>query len=89
MTGSNSWAEFAGLFCSTRSAFLDHERAKAELKALMPEDVKEAAGRGVRAKRSEVWARSALIFRLRGTVMQRTKETIGSTPGASPKRKPN
>ena len=50
---SGSWAEFAGLFCSTRAAFLDHERAKAELKALMPEDAKEAAGHGVRAKRSK------------------------------------
>ena len=28
MSGSNSWAEFAGLFCATRSAFVDHERAK-------------------------------------------------------------
>ena len=34
MSESNSWAEFAGLFCATRSAFLDHERAKSELKAL-------------------------------------------------------
>jgi hypothetical protein len=40
MTESNSWAEFAGLFCATRSAFLDHERAK-------------ATGHGVRAKRSK------------------------------------
>ena len=46
-------AEFAGLFCATRSAFLDHERAKSELKALMPEDAKEATGHGVRAKRSK------------------------------------
>ena len=53
MSGSNSWAELAGLFCATRSAFLDHERAKAELKALMPEDAKEATGHGVRAKRSK------------------------------------
>jgi hypothetical protein len=53
MSGSNSWAEFAGLFCATRSAFLDHERAKAELKVLMPEDAKEASGHGVRAKRSK------------------------------------
>ena len=53
MSGSNSWAQFAGLFCATRSAFIDHERAKAELKALMPEDVKEATGHGVRAKRSK------------------------------------
>jgi len=53
MGSSNSWAEFAALFRSTRSAFLDHERAKSELKALMPEDAKEAIGHGVRAKRSK------------------------------------
>ncbi len=53
MSESNSWAEFAGLFSATRSAFLDHERAKSELKALMPEDAKEASGHGVRAKRSK------------------------------------
>jgi hypothetical protein len=53
LSSSNSWAEFAGLFCATRAAFGDHERAKAELKALMPEDVKEATGYGVRAKRSK------------------------------------
>jgi putative phage-type endonuclease len=52
MSSSNSWAEFAALFRSTRSAFLDHERAKSELKALIPEDAKEAIGHGVRAKRS-------------------------------------
>ena len=33
MSSSNSWAEFAALFCTTREAFLDHERAKCELKA--------------------------------------------------------
>jgi hypothetical protein len=53
MSSSNSWAEFAGLFRNTRDAFLDHERAKTELKALMPEDAKEAIGHGVRAKRSK------------------------------------
>ena len=53
MSCSNSWAEFAGLFRSTRQAFLDHERSKTELKALMPEDAKEAIGHGVRAKRSK------------------------------------
>jgi predicted phage-related endonuclease len=52
MSPSNSWAEFATLFRSTRTAFLDHERAKSELKALIPEDAKEAIGHGVRAKRS-------------------------------------
>jgi predicted phage-related endonuclease len=53
MTSSNSWAEFAGLFRSTRQAFLEHERSKTELKALMPEDAKEAIGHGIRAKRSK------------------------------------
>jgi len=52
MSSSNSWAEFAGLFRNTRQAFLEHERAKSELKSLMPEDAKEAVGYGVRAKRS-------------------------------------
>jgi predicted phage-related endonuclease len=50
--GSNSWAEFAALFRSTRQAYVEHERAKIELKALLPEDAKEAFGHGVRARRS-------------------------------------
>jgi hypothetical protein len=53
MSGSNAWGEFAGIFCATRAAFLEHERAKSELKALVPEDAKEASGHGVRAKRSK------------------------------------
>jgi hypothetical protein len=53
MSASNSWAELAGVFCQTRTAFLDHERAKTELKILMPEDAKEAFGHGIRAKRSK------------------------------------
>jgi predicted phage-related endonuclease len=53
MSASNSWAEFAGIFRSTRDAFVEHEKAKTELKGLMPEDAKEAIGHGVRAKRSK------------------------------------
>jgi predicted phage-related endonuclease len=53
MSASNSWAELAGLYRSTRQAFLDHERSKSELKALVPEDAKEATGHGIRAKRSK------------------------------------
>jgi predicted phage-related endonuclease len=56
MTTSNSWAEFAAVFRTTRGAFLDHERAKGELKTLVPEDAKEAIGHGVRAKRSKAGA---------------------------------
>jgi predicted phage-related endonuclease len=53
MSSSNSWAEFAGQYCRTRSAFFEHESAKVELKALIPDDAKEAAGHGVRARRSK------------------------------------
>jgi predicted phage-related endonuclease len=52
MSASNSWAELAASFRNTRETFLEHERAKSELKSLMPEDVKEAIGHGVRGKRS-------------------------------------
>src|SRR5271154_465936 len=53
MGQSNSWAEFAAVFRTTRPAFLEHEKAKNELKGLMPEDAKEAFGHGIRAKRSK------------------------------------
>jgi len=53
MTGSNAWAEFAGIYFRTRMPFLEHEAAKSELKKLVPEDAREAAGHGLRAKRSK------------------------------------
>jgi predicted phage-related endonuclease len=56
MSGSSSWAEFAVLYCRTRPAVIEHEKAKGELKTLMPEDAKEAFGHGVRAKRSKAGA---------------------------------
>ena len=52
MSTSNVWAEFAAVFATTRDAHQKHERAKAELKALMPEDAQQAFGHGVRARRS-------------------------------------
>jgi hypothetical protein len=67
MSGSNSWAEFAGLFRSTRQAFLDHERSKAELKALIPADAKEAIGHGIRAKRSKSGAVSFDLLEAEGS----------------------
>jgi predicted phage-related endonuclease len=67
MSASNSWAEFATLFRNTRSAFLDHERAKGELKALMPEDAKEAIGYGVKAKRSKSGAVSFDVLETEAT----------------------
>ena len=53
MSGSNSWAELAGIYRQTRSAFVEHETAKTELKKLVPEDAKEATGHGIRARRSK------------------------------------
>jgi predicted phage-related endonuclease len=67
MSASNSWAEFAGVFQSTRSAFLEHERAKVELKGLVPEDAKEASGHGVRAKRSKSGAISFDLLEVEGS----------------------
>ena len=53
MSTSNAWAEFAGVFIRTREAHLEHEKAKAELKSLVPEDAQQAIGHGVRTKRSK------------------------------------
>lgn len=53
MSSSNAWAEFAAIFLRTRSAHLEHEAAKVELKGLVPADVQQAFGHGVRAKRSK------------------------------------
>ena len=57
MSSSNAWAEFAGQFCRTRTAFLQHENAKAELKG---------ADAGRRQGGSRAWgARQALEIRRR------------------------
>jgi predicted phage-related endonuclease len=64
MGSSNAWAEFSNVFRRTREAHLDHEKARAELKGLMPEDAKEAVGHGIRAKRSKA---GALSFELLST----------------------
>jgi predicted phage-related endonuclease len=67
MSASNSWAEFAGLYRSTRQASLDHERSKTELKALIPKDAKEATGHGIRARRSRSGAISFDLQELEGS----------------------
>jgi hypothetical protein len=53
MTSSNAWAEFAAIFARTQPAYLEHEKAKADLKGLVPDDAQQAIGHGVRAKRSK------------------------------------
>ena len=67
MNSSNAWAEFSGIFQRTREAYLEHENAKTELKALMPEDAKEAIGHGIRAKRSKSGAVSFDVLSIEGT----------------------
>jgi hypothetical protein len=64
MSSSNAWAEFASVFSRTRSAHLEHEQAKAELKGLMPEDAQQAIGHGVRAKRSKSGAVSFNLLKV-------------------------
>lgn len=64
MSSSNAWAELAATYLRTREAHGQHEAAKADLKALMPEDAKEAAGHGIKAKRSKS---GAISFEARTT----------------------
>jgi predicted phage-related endonuclease len=66
MSTSNSWGELASVFRNTRQAFLDHEKSKAELKGMMPEDAKEAFGHGIRAKRSKSGAVSFDLMDVEG-----------------------
>jgi predicted phage-related endonuclease len=66
MSTSNAWVEFAGIFIHTREAHLEHERAKAELKNLMPEDARQAIGHGIRARRSKSGAISFDLLEVEG-----------------------
>ena len=56
MSVSNAWAGFADVFLRTRTAHLEHEKAKAELKSLVPEDARQAIGHGIRVRRSKTGA---------------------------------
>ena len=67
MSASNAWAAFSGVFRRTREAHLKHEHAKTELKALMPEDAKEAIGHGIRGKRSKSGAVSFDVLSMEGS----------------------
>jgi predicted phage-related endonuclease len=53
MSSSNAWAEFAVTFARTQPAYLEYDRAKTELKSLVPKDAQQAIGHGVRATRSK------------------------------------
>ena len=66
MSSSNAWTEFAAVFSRTRSAHLEHEQAKAELKRLVPADAQQAIGHGVRARRSKSGAISFDLLNVEG-----------------------
>jgi hypothetical protein len=61
MSRSNAWADQAGVFLATWQAHAQHERARAELKELVPLDAREAEGHGLRAKRSRAGAISLKV----------------------------
>ncbi len=63
MTSSNAWAQFAAIYARTKDAHAEHERVKAELKGLMPDDAHQAIGHGLRARRSKS---GAITFDLLG-----------------------
>jgi predicted phage-related endonuclease len=58
MTSSNAWGQFAAIFSRIHDAHREHERAKAELKSLVPDDAQQAFGHGIRARRSKSGADS-------------------------------
>jgi hypothetical protein len=53
MSSSNAWAQHTAVFARTKAAHDEHESVKGELKALVPEDAREAFGHGLCAKRSK------------------------------------
>ena len=67
---------------ANQAAFLEHEKAKGELKALVPEDAKEAVGHGLRARRSKSGAVSFDVLEMGGGSMQRSSESIGTIAAA-------
>ena len=82
MSTSNAWAEFADIFTGTRDAHLEHEKAKAELKGLMPEDAKQAIGHGIQPNAPNRAPSASSCSRWNRKAMQRSSETIGTVAGA-------
>jgi hypothetical protein len=80
MSSSNSWAEFAAIFRNTRAAFLDHERAKTELKTLMPEDAKEAIGHGGRPWASPRSGQFSICMKRAPSSMLRSVPSTSGSP---------
>jgi hypothetical protein len=60
------------------------ERAKSELKALMPEDAKEAIGHGIRAKRSKAGAVSFDLLLSEAAATEVAHAPISESVAAAP-----
>ena len=71
----------------TRTAHLEHEKAKAELKALMPEDAQQAIGHGIRAKRSKSGAISFDLLKAEGRPCSDLARRSARSPPRSPRRR--
>ncbi len=88
MSASTPGRSSQAVFRSTRGAFLEHERAKTELKALIPEDAKEAIGHGIRAKRSKSGAVSFDLVETEAA-MHRSSEWVAAIAGPLRRRRPS
>ena len=84
MSESNSWAEFAGLFCATRSAFLDrHETRQGRAFENLDAGRRERSDRPWRPGQTlKVEARSASTSLRRRRTVQRSSESIGAIAAA-------
>ena len=83
MSSSNAWAEFAAVFARTRSAHLEHEQAKAELKSLVPEDA-QAGHRPWRPGQAlEVGRHQFRPPQRWRAAMQRSSDSIANVGGGS------
>ena len=82
MNASNAWAEFAAVFARTRSAHLEHEQAKAELKGSGARGC-PTGDRAWRPRQTlKVRCRQLRSSWLRMLAVQRTSETIGTLAAA-------
>ena len=89
MSSSNAWAEFAAVFSRTRSAHLEHEQAKAELKSLDAGGC-PAGDRPWRAGQAlEIGRHQFRPPRAWRAAMQRSSGSIGSLAAALAKAKAN
>lgn len=73
------------LFFFTRSAFLGHERAKGELKALIPDNDNEAFGHRIRARRSKAITVSFDLLETGSPPVPRSNDTVAAPASAKAK----